>query len=72
MTAKLWKCGDIITCASPSGGKRVWRVIGIFLGALGQEDVVELSVLDKHNSTEGRMCVPVDLLNNAIGASVNN
>lgn len=68
---KQWKVGDVIRCPGYSGGFRVWRVTGIYLGGEGQESVVGLETLDRVNSTEGReMHVPVELLDNAMGAFV--
>jgi len=51
-----------------SGGFRVWRVIGVFLGGENQESVIELETLDRTKNTEGRMCVPQELLNASLGA----
>jgi len=65
---KSWKPGDIIRTRAHSGGFRVWRVNGVFLGATSQESVIELETLDRERNTEGRMCVPVELLDAAIGA----
>lgn len=65
---KSWKPGDIIRCPAHSGGFRVWRVIGVFLGGEKQEDVIEVETLDRIRNTEGRMCVPAELLEAAIGA----
>lgn len=67
---KSWSVGDIIRVCSDSGGLRVWQVIGVFLGATNQEDVIELETLDRHENTQGRMCVPRELLNASVGAFV--
>lgn len=61
-TRQSWKVGDIVRLPSHSGCHRVWRVIGIFLGGLNQESVIELETLDRMTNTEGRMCVPVEIL----------
>lgn len=65
-----WKVGDIIRAQAHSGGYRVWRVIGVFLGATHQESVVELETLDRTKNTEGRIIVPVEMMDNAVGVSV--
>jgi hypothetical protein len=65
-----WAVGEIIRVAAHGGGFRVWRVTGVFLGIERQEAVVELETLDRIASTEGRMCVPVELLDGAFGAYV--
>lgn len=67
---KLWSPGNIIRCRAYGGGFRVWRVTGVFLGGTSQESVVELETLDRDRNTEGRMCVPTDLLDAALGAIV--
>lgn len=67
---KAWKPGDVIRCPAHSGGFRVWRVTGVYLGGEKQEGVIELETLDWKANTQGRMCVPVDLLDAAIGAIV--
>lgn len=64
---KLWKVGDLIRVRADSGSFRVWKVIGVFLGAENQEDVIELETLDREKNTEGRMCVPRELLNASLG-----
>lgn len=63
---KSWKPDDIIRTRAYSGGFRVWRVIAVCLGATNQESVIELETLDRERSTEGRMCVPVELLDAAM------
>lgn len=60
--SRTWSVGDLIRVRADSGGFRVWRVTGNFLGGLNQEDVVELETLDRDKNTEGRMCVPRELL----------
>lgn len=67
--AKSWKVDELIRVRADGGGWRVWRVIGVFLGATNQEDVIELETLDRDRNTEGRMCVPRELLNASIVAS---
>lgn len=66
--AKSWKVDELIRVPAHTGGFRVWRVIGVFLGGESQEDVVELETLDRQRNTQGRMCVPVELLNASLGA----
>lgn len=68
MERKSWKVGDIIRVPGYAGGFRVWRVIAVCLGGTDQESVIELETLDKVKCTEGRMCVPIELLNASIGA----
>jgi hypothetical protein len=63
-----WTVGELIRVAARSGGFRVWRVTGVFLGGEKQESVVELETLDRARNTQGRMCVPEELLDAAIGA----
>lgn len=65
---KSWKVDDIIRAPAFNGGFRVWRVIAICLGGDNQESVIELETLDRTKNTEGRMCVPVELLNASLGA----
>ncbi len=67
---KHWKVNDIVRMPAYSGGFRVWRVIGVFLGGTDQESVIELETLDRVKNTEGRMCVPMELLDASMGASV--
>ena len=66
---KSWKVNELIRVRADGGGWRVWRVIGVFLGATDQEDVIELETLDRDTNTEGRMCVPRELLNASMGAT---
>lgn len=65
---KRWNVGDVIRVPADGGGFRVWRVIGCFLGGEHQEDVIEVETLDRIRNTEGRMCVPRELLNASLGA----
>lgn len=67
---KAWTVGDLIRVRADNGALRVWKVIGVFLGATNQEDVIELETLDRDRNTEGRMCVPRELLNAAFGAAL--
>ena len=60
--SKSWTPGEVITVPAYSGGFRVWRVTGVHLGALHQESVIELETLDRRPSTEGRILVPMELL----------
>ena len=57
-----WSVGDIIRCRHHSGSWRVWRVYGVFLGAVNQESVIELECLDRNANSQGWACVPEDLL----------
>jgi hypothetical protein len=57
-----WTPGDVIRMRSTNGGYRVWLVHGVFLGGEKQESVVELLTMDRAENTEGRMCVPEELL----------
>ena len=69
---KSWKVDELIRVRADTGGWRVWRVwrvVGVFLGATNQEDVIELETLDRDKNTEGRMCVPRELLNASMGAT---
>ena len=67
---KSWKVDEIIRVPAACGGWRVWRVIGVFLGANYQEDVVELETLDRDKNTQGRMLVPGELLTASLGSQV--
>lgn len=60
--------GSLIRVRAHTGGFRVWKVIGVFHGGTHQESVVELETLDLERPTEGRMCVPIELLQAAMGA----
>lgn len=66
--AKSWEVGQLVCVPAQGRGCRVWRVVGIFLGAVNQEDVIELETMDLDRNTQGRMCVPRELLNAAMGA----
>lgn len=57
-----WSVGDIVRCRHHSGAWRVWRVYGVFLGAVNQESVIEMECLDKDANLQGWACVPEDLL----------
>lgn len=67
---RSWSVDDLIRVRAFSGGWRVWRVIGVFLGATNQECVVELETLDRDRNTQGRMCVPYELLSTMAGVDV--
>lgn len=69
--AKSWTVDEVIRVRADGGGWRVWRVIGVFLGATHQEDVIELETLDRDRNTQGRMLVPRELLNASIGTVVD-
>lgn len=56
------KVGDIIRLRTSGFGYHVWRVVGEYLGGMGQESVVEIETLDRTPNTEGRMLVPVEIL----------
>lgn len=62
MDNQCWAADEIIRLPSRSGGFRVWRVVGVFIGGVNQESVVELETLDRTKNTEGRMCVPEEML----------
>ena len=68
---KQWTVGDVIRAPAFDGGFRVWRVFAIKLGGENQESVIEIETLDRTQSTEGRMCVPVELLEASLGALVD-
>lgn len=53
--------GDIIRIPAITNGFRVWRVIGVYLGGLNQESLVELEVLDKHPQ-DYKIFVPYEIL----------
>lgn len=61
--AKQWAVDDLLRVRADSGGWRVWRVIGVWLGATNQEDVIEIETLDREVNTQGRMLIPRELLN---------
>jgi hypothetical protein len=58
--------GETFRLRAYSGGFRVWKVIGVYLGGNNQESVVELETLDRLPCTEGRMCVPIEILDAAV------
>lgn len=60
--AHQWSVNDLIRLPTCSNRYRIWRVTGIFPGGEQHESVVELEALDRNPCTEGRMCVPVDIL----------
>ena len=64
-----FSCGELIRVRTNFGGWRVLRVVGIFLGGTRQQSVIELESLDLEKNTEGRMCVPEELLKAAVSAS---
>ena len=68
---KSWEVNDIIRVPANSGGWRVWRVIGVFLGGEHQESVVEIETLDRSKNTQGRMCVPDEPLNAWLGSCID-
>lgn len=70
MKNRSWKVDDIIRAPAYSGGFRVWRVIAVCLGGTDQESVIELETLDRKKNTEGRMCIPMELLDASVGATV--
>jgi len=67
---KIWTPGEIIRTCAHSGGFRVWRVVGVHLGGMNQESVIEVETLDRHKNTQGRMFVPEELLSTATGSYV--
>lgn len=56
-------CGDLVFCSG-----RVWRVVGCYHGALGQENIIGLTALDKtpgdigHGPRVEELLVPLDLI----------
>jgi hypothetical protein len=60
--SKHWKTGDIIRVPAYGGGYRVWRVSAVLLGGTSQESVIELETLDRIASEEGRLLVPIEIL----------
>lgn len=64
--------GDIVRVPAGVGGFRVWRIAGIYLGALYQEGVVELETLDYMPNTQGLMFVPVALVAPLLKGEKNN
>jgi hypothetical protein len=67
--SRSWQVDQIIRLPADSGGFRVYRVIGIWLGGENQEDVIELETLDRMSNTQGRLLVPRELLNACLGTS---
>lgn len=67
--ARSWKPGNIIRAPAYSGGFRVWRVVGVYLGGTAQKSVIEIETLDRIANTQGRMCVPCELLEAAMGGA---
>ena len=66
-----WKVDDVIRLRRMHGGGfRVWRVVAVRLGAEGQESVIEISPLDR--TKNGATCVPAELLDAALGATVDD
>ena len=68
---KQWSVGEVIRAPAFGGGFRVWRVCAIQLGGENQESVIEIETLDRTKCTEGKMCVPVELLEASLGALVD-
>lgn len=66
--SQAWSVDEIVRVPAVGGGYRVWRVTGVFLGGECQEDVIELETLDRTPNTQGRMCVPRELLNSVAAA----
>lgn len=67
-------CGDLI-----STGGRVWKVVGCYHGALGQESIIGLTALDKspgdigHGPRVEELLVPLDLISHdSIFRAVNH
>lgn len=58
----LWNVNDIVRLRADGGGWRVWQVVGIFLGGVDQEDVIELQTLDREENTQGKVLVPREIL----------
>ena len=59
------KVGDVYRLPAYGGGYRVWKVAAILLGGLHQEGVIELQTLDRLASEDGRLLVPVEILDAA-------
>jgi hypothetical protein len=72
MQATLWNVGDVIRAPAYAGGFRVWRVVGVFLGGAAQESVIEIETLDRIDNTQGRMCVPCELLESSISGAIKS
>lgn len=61
-TRKRVNIGDIIRYKTSISGYRVWQVTAIHLGGEYQESVVEIETLDRLKNTQGRMLVPIQIL----------
>lgn len=48
------KVGDIIRLRTSGFGYHVWRVVGEYLGGMGQESVVEIETLDRTRAGSGK------------------
>lgn len=60
-------CVDRIITLDIGDKIRVWKVTGVYLGSVRQEDMVGLKCLDKHNGINGKvdieeMFVPLDII----------
>ncbi len=55
------KVDDVIVL-DDQGKKRAWQVVGVYLGGVNQEDIVEMYPLDKYESHQGNAKVPVEML----------
>lgn len=62
--------GQILRCPAHSGGYRVWQVVGVYLGGEKQEGVAELVTLDRTENTQGRMIVPIEILETAVAVGL--
>jgi hypothetical protein len=56
------KPGDIVTVTYPNGSNCTWEVIGVHLGGLHQESVIELTPCDQSRNPHGRTLCPANLL----------
>lgn len=55
--------GDVIRLAIGDHKFRVWKVVSVNLGGVGQEDVIGLEVVDRMSPTIGDvMHIPCDVL----------
>ena len=61
---KIMKVGTVLRMPNPNTkkGYRVWLVIGVYLGAVSQESVYELQVLDYDDTY--KIMVPCVILEN--------
>ena len=58
--------GDTFRCRAHDNGYRVWKVVGVHLGACGQESVVQLRPLDKSSPLpDGEIYVPTRIMEQA-------